>query len=242
MFRPDNPLLPELQVRPDRLSRARLVDRRQRHGVVRPLGQIRPDPAQSAALRAVGAARLRARGRGCSSRPGNPLGEPVPIDRAEEHAFGLCLVNDWSARDIQQWEYQPLGPFLAKNFATTVSPWVVTLEALAPFRAPAFARPPGDPAPLPHLDAGDGHGAFDVSLEVLALVAGHAGAGDRPGARGGGQPRDALLDLRADDRAPRQQRLQPANRGPAGERDRLGPGRRPRAAACSRRPPGGDRR
>ncbi len=83
--------------------------------------------------------------------PGNCLGEPVPIGMAEEHIFGLCLVNDWSARDVQAWEYQPLGPFLAKSFATTLSPWVVTLEALAPFRVSAAARAEGDPQPLPHL-------------------------------------------------------------------------------------------
>ncbi len=82
---------------------------------------------------------------------------------------GLCLVNDWSARDVQDWEYQPLGPFLAKNFATTVSPWLVTIEALAPFRVPAFKRPEGDPAPLAYLDSsGDrASGGFDVTLEVL---------------------------------------------------------------------------
>jgi fumarylacetoacetase len=82
---------------------------------------------------------------------------------------GLCLVNDWSARDIQAWEYQPLGPFLAKSFATTISPWIVTLDALAPFRVAATARPDGDPAPLPYLDD-DGdrlHGGFDIALEVL---------------------------------------------------------------------------
>ncbi len=83
---------------------------------------------------------------------GNGLGSPVPIAQAEEKIFGLSLVNDWSARDIQSWEYQPLGPFLSKSFATTVSPWVVTLEALLPFRIPAFPRLPEDPAPLPYLD------------------------------------------------------------------------------------------
>ncbi len=82
---------------------------------------------------------------------GNQLGHTIPLEEAEERMFGLCLVNDWSARDLQSWEYQPLGPFLAKNFATTVSPWVVTIDALAPFRAPAFARAAGDPAPLPYL-------------------------------------------------------------------------------------------
>ena len=79
---------------------------------------------------------------------GNALGEPIPIESAEEHVFGVCLVNDWSARDIQAWEYQPLGPFLGKSFATSISPWVVPMEALAPYRAPLYARPAGDPAPL----------------------------------------------------------------------------------------------
>jgi fumarylacetoacetase len=99
---------------------------------------------------------------------GNPLGQPIAIDDAEAHVFGVCLVNDWSARDIQMWEYQPLGPFLAKSFITTISPWVVTEEALAPFRVPAFVRPAGDPAPLPYLThrrAAD-QAAFDITLEV----------------------------------------------------------------------------
>jgi len=95
--------------------------------------------------------------------PGNPLGEPVPIDRAIDHIFGLVLMNDWSARDIQAWEYQPLGPFLAKNFATSISPWVVTLEALEPFRRPL---PQQDPAPLPYLRSKDDF-TFDIHLEAL---------------------------------------------------------------------------
>lgn len=95
--------------------------------------------------------------------PGNPLGEPVPIERAEEQIFGLVLVNDWSARDIQAWEYQPLGPFLAKNFCTTISPWVVTLDALEPFRV---AGEPQEPEPLPYLRQ-QGPGAFDITLDVL---------------------------------------------------------------------------
>ncbi len=100
--------------------------------------------------------------------PGNRLGEPIAMEAAEEQIFGLCLVNDWSARDVQAWEYQPLGPFLAKSFATTISPWIVTMEALGPFRAPAFARPEGDPQPLPYLSApGSGErGGLDVTLEV----------------------------------------------------------------------------
>jgi fumarylacetoacetase len=100
--------------------------------------------------------------------PGNALGEPVPIDQARSHIFGLCLLNDWSARDIQAWESQPLGPFLAKSFATTLSPWVVPLEALEPFRAPAFARAEGDPAPLPYLHSRDdqARGGIDLTVEV----------------------------------------------------------------------------
>jgi fumarylacetoacetase len=99
---------------------------------------------------------------------GNSLGEPIPIASAEEHVFGVCLVNDWSARDIQAWEYQPLGPFLGKSFATTISPWVVPMEALAPYRSPVYARPAGDPAPLEYLDSAENRarGAIDITLEV----------------------------------------------------------------------------
>ncbi len=99
---------------------------------------------------------------------GNELGSPIPISEAPDHIAGFCLLNDWSARDIQAWEYQPLGPFLAKNFLTTVSPWIVTPEALAPFRRRAFARGPGEPAPLPYLgDADDqAHGGLALELGV----------------------------------------------------------------------------
>jgi fumarylacetoacetase len=96
---------------------------------------------------------------------GNTMGQPIPAADAENHLFGVCLLNDWSARDIQSWEYQPLGPFLAKNFATSISPWIVTLDALEPFRVPAAPRPTGDPQPLPYLQA-PGHGAFRITLEV----------------------------------------------------------------------------
>jgi fumarylacetoacetase len=100
---------------------------------------------------------------------GNAMGDAIPIDRAEDHILGLCLLNDWSARDMQKWEYQPLGPFLAKSFATTVSPYLVTMEALAPFRAPRYERPAGDPQPLAHLDGEHDRaaGAFDIRLEVF---------------------------------------------------------------------------
>lgn len=99
---------------------------------------------------------------------GNSLGEPVPIEKAEEHIFGVCLVNDWSARDIQSWEYQPLGPFLSKSFATTISPWIVTMEALAPYRIPAFFRPPSDPIPLSYLrsEKDKNEGGVDLTIEV----------------------------------------------------------------------------
>jgi fumarylacetoacetase len=110
------------------------------------------------------------------------LGEPVPVGRAAEHIFGFCLLNDWSARDVQAWEYQPLGPFLGKNFATTVSPWVVTAEALAPFHTPAFSRPQGDPAPLPHLDDADdrANGGLGITLEAYMATAATRRAGTAP--------------------------------------------------------------
>ncbi len=98
---------------------------------------------------------------------GNPLGEPIPIEGAEAHVFGVCVLNDWSARDIQAWEYQPLGPFLSKSFATTISPWIVSLEALAPYRV-AFERPADDPSPLPYLDGARNRaaGAFDIRVQA----------------------------------------------------------------------------
>ena len=106
--------------------------------------------------------------------PGNELGEPIPIAQAGDHVFGLGLVNDWSARDVQGWESQPLGPFLGKNFGSTVSPWVITSEALAPFRVAQPTRPAGDPRPLPYLwDEGDQRtGAFDITLEALLMTEG----------------------------------------------------------------------
>jgi fumarylacetoacetase len=112
----------------------------------------------------------------------NDQGQPIAVNDAERHLFGLCLLNDWSARDIQVWESQPLGPFLAKSFATTISPWVVTLEALAPFRAPAAARAPDDPSPLPYLrsDAVQSSGAFDVVCEVYLRSSTMRTRGEQP--------------------------------------------------------------
>ena len=128
--------------------------------VRRPQGQTRPDDEQPPVF---GVSRMVdfELEMGFFVGPGNRLGEPVPVGEAEEHIFGMVLVNDWSARDIQKWEYQPLGPFLAKNFATTISPWVVTLDALEPFRR---AGPGQEPQPLPYLQSSDG--AFDIALEV----------------------------------------------------------------------------
>ena len=99
---------------------------------------------------------------------GNALGDPIDIEQAEDHVFGICLFNDWSARDIQGWEYQPLGPFLSKNFASTISPWIVTMEALAPYRSP-FSHPADDPQPLPYLTsaANSEAGGIDINLQVL---------------------------------------------------------------------------
>lgn len=119
---------------------------------------------------------------GCLVASGNALGEPIPIAEAEEHIFGFCLVNDWSARDIQRWEYQPLGPFLGKSFATSISPWIVTMEALRPFRAPRRPRAPEDPGPLPYLDSEQDRagGSFGITVEVLIRTAAMREQGHAP--------------------------------------------------------------
>ncbi|CAM3377903.1 fumarylacetoacetase [Polaromonas hydrogenivorans] len=166
-FRPDNPLLPNFKWIPIGYhGRASSI------GVsgqtfARPVGQTLPpgatEPSFGPCKRLDYELEL-----GVFVGSGNALGEPIAITDAEASVFGLCLLNDWSARDIQAWEYQPLGPFLSKNFATTISPWIVTLEALGPYRVP-FTRPEGDPQPLPYLDAPANwaQGAIDVQLEVL---------------------------------------------------------------------------
>jgi len=168
MFRPDNPLLPNYKWVPIGYHGRASSIVASGTDVRRPSGQTREDPAQTPSF---GPSRrldyeLEL---GAVVAKGNTLGTPVPIARAEEHLAGLCLVNDWSARDIQAWEYQPLGPFLSKSFATTISPWIVMVDALAPFRVPAAARNAGDPAPLPYLDdaADQARGAFDIELEVF---------------------------------------------------------------------------
>lgn len=129
--------------------------------IVRPHGQTKgdPDPAPAWGPSRMLDFELEV---GFVTGPGNRLGEPIPVARASEHVFGLVLVNDWSARDIQRWEYQPLGPFLGKSFATSISPWVVTLDALEPYRVPG---PPQEPEPLPYLRTDEPWG-LDVTLEV----------------------------------------------------------------------------
>ncbi len=166
LFRPDQPLLPNYKWVPvayhGRASSVRVSGEevRRPRGQVLPAGASRPQVCPTARLDYE----LEL---GACVGPGNPLGEPVSLARAEDHLFGLCLLNDWSARDIQSWEYQPLGPFLSKSFATTISPWIITLEALAPFRLP-WTRPAQDPQPLPYLDSeAQRHaGAFDIQLEA----------------------------------------------------------------------------
>ena len=167
MFRPDNPLLPNYKYVPigyhGRASSIVISGT----DIKRPHGQNRSD--QEAPPVYIPCKNLDYEMEvGFFVGQGNELGTPIPLNEAEKHIFGICLVNDWSARDIQSWEYQPLGPFLAKNFATTISPFIVTMEALAPFRVPAFERPDGDPQPLGYLN--DEHdqtfGGIDVTLEV----------------------------------------------------------------------------
>jgi fumarylacetoacetase len=166
LFRPDHPLLPNYKWVPIGYHGRASTIVASGHAVVRPMGQVLP--AGQTQPRFMPSARLDFELElGLLVGRGNEMGRPIPIAQAEEHLFGLVLFNDWSARDLQAWEYQPLGPFLSKNFASTVSPWVVTLEALAPFRRP-FVRAAGEPQPLPYLDLPSDRerGAFDVALEV----------------------------------------------------------------------------
>jgi len=165
LFRPDNPLMPNYKWMPvayhGRASSIVLSGT----PVRRPSGQVVQDPAGPPVY--APSKRLDYELEvGAFLGPGSEMGVPVPIDRAEDHLVGVCLLNDWSARDIQRWEYQPLGPFLAKNFATTISPWVVTREALEPFRRPVDAH---DPLALPHLATATG--AYAITLEVWLRTA-----------------------------------------------------------------------
>jgi fumarylacetoacetase len=180
LFRPDNPLLPNYKWVPigyhGRASSINVSPA----SVRRPAGQRRGDDGGSPVFGPCQALDHELE-LALFIGPGNAQGEPIPMGQAEEHLFGVALFNDWSARDIQSWEYQPLGPFLSKNFASTVSPWIVTMDALAPFRRP-FHRAAGDPAPLPYLDSPHNRaaGGIDIALEVWLQTramrqAGHGG-------------------------------------------------------------------
>lgn len=181
MFRPDNPLLPNYKHLPigyhGRASSLVVSGT----SVKRPQGQTaaKPEGPPSFGPSARMDYELEV---GAFIAGGNAMGFPIPLSEAEEHIAGLVLVNDWSARDMQTWEYQPLGPFLAKSFATSVSPWVVTLDALEPFRVPARARAADDPTLLPYLtDATNASaGGFGISLEVYLLTATMRAAGHEP--------------------------------------------------------------
>lgn len=181
MFRPDNPLLPNYKHVPigyhGRASSLVVSGT----PVKRPFGQTaaKPEGPPTFGPSARMDYELEV---GAFIAGGNAMGFPIPLREAEQHIAGLVLVNDWSARDVQTWEYQPLGPFLAKNFATSVSPWVVTLDALEPFRLPARPRAADDPAPLPYLsdENNERAGGFAITLEVSLLTAKMREAGESP--------------------------------------------------------------
>lgn len=164
LFRPDNPLLPNYKYVPIGYHGRASSIRPSGMPLVRPKGQRKaPDtkaPMVAPSMRLDYELEL-----GVWVGQSNALGEPIPIGDAGQHIAGFCLLNDWSARDIQAWEYQPLGPFLAKNFQSTISPWIVTAEALAPFRIAQPARPVGDPAPLPYL-----FDVYDQAKGALAIT------------------------------------------------------------------------
>src|ERR1700722_6709888 len=181
IFRPDNPLLPNYKFVPigyhGRASSIVVSGT----PVRRPRGQIKPASAATPEFQATRSLDYELEV-GIYIGAGNALGEPVPISHATDHIFGFTLLNDWSARDIQSWEYQPLGPFLSKSFATSVSPYIVPLEALKPFRCAARLRATGDPDPLGYLwNAIDQYtGAIDMTLEVFLLTAAMRDAGLAP--------------------------------------------------------------
>jgi fumarylacetoacetase len=196
MFRPDNPLLPNYKWVPIGYHGRASSIVPSGTPVRRPRGQVKDPEGEVPVLVPTRALDYELE-LGCFVAVGNPLGEPVSIDQGEAHLFGVCLVNDWSARDVQSWEYQPLGPFLSKSFATTVSPWVVTLEALEPFRVPAYRRPSEDPAPLPHLDSERNAtaGGVDVILEVSLTSARMRDQGIAPVRLGSGRVADLYWTL-----------------------------------------------
>ncbi len=192
MLRPDNPdpLLPNYRWLPIAYHGRASSIRPSGGEVRRPLGQRKPadgPPVYAASQNLDYELEL-----GVYIGPSNTLGQPIPIAEAGERVFGLCLLNDWSARDVQGWEYQPLGPFLAKSFHTSVSPWVVTADALAPFRVPVLQRPDSDPRPLPYLydDHDQNEGGFAIELDVLIVTEKMRASNTPPHALSRGNARD----------------------------------------------------
>jgi fumarylacetoacetase len=177
LFRPDNPLLPNYKWLPIGYHGRSSSIKVSGHEFHRPVGQLKAPDADAPVLAPCKRLDYELEV-GIYIGEGNEFGEPISIDDAENHVFGLGLFNDWSARDIQAWEYQPLGPFLAKNFASTVSPWIITMEALAPFRQ-AWSRDENDPLPLAYLDSNSlrSSGAVDMRLEVHIQTAAMREAG-----------------------------------------------------------------
>ena len=171
LFRPDNPLLPNYKWVPIGYHGRASTIQASGHAFARPSAQLKGPQDDAPRLAPTQRLDYELELGLFIGRP-NAQGTPITIDEAEDHVFGVALFNDWSARDVQAWEYQPLGPFLSKNFASTVSPWIVTMEALAPFRKP-FVRPAGDPQPLPYLDSAlnRAQGAIDIDLEVWLQTA-----------------------------------------------------------------------
>ena len=171
LFRPDNPLLPNYQWVPIGYHGRSSSIKVSGHDFHRPVGQLKTPDAEAPVLAPCKRLDYELEV-GIYIGEANELGSAIKLDKAEDHVFGLCLFNDWSARDIQAWEYQPLGPFLSKSFASTVSPWIVTMEALAPYRQ-NWSRPQDHPQPLPYLDSHNlrNSGAVDMHLEIYLQTA-----------------------------------------------------------------------
>ncbi|SDJ79894.1 fumarylacetoacetate hydrolase [Bradyrhizobium sp. Rc2d] len=173
IFRPDNPLLPNYRHIPIGYHGRSSSIVPSGTPVRRPAGQLKAPAAASPSFGLTQRLDYELE-LGIWIGQGNLIGKPIPISEADQHIAGFCLLNDWSARDIQSWEYQPVGPFLSKNFSTTISPWVITPEAVAPFRIAQYPRSEGEPRPLPYLwnDRDQREGALDLDLEVFLMTPG----------------------------------------------------------------------
>ena len=195
-FRPDNPLLPNYKWVPIGYHGRASSIVASGVPVIRPNGQLKPPASETPVFGPCKNLDYETE-LGFFIGTGNEYGKAIKIGGAADHVFGAVLLNDWSARDIQAWEYQPLGPFLAKSFATTISPWIVTMDALEPYRTAAFKRPAGDPAPLPYLmDTSDQkHGGYSIEVEMYLRSAKMRAAGERPLRLSRGNYRDAYWTL-----------------------------------------------